>query len=443
MNFRIRKPNPWYWLLTLATHASAITLLQVIQSYPDLSTLHTYINNSSNLTSLLSTANNFTFLAPDNKAINSFLSDNNNVLTEGLLHATIQYSLLRGGYPKLSITETPQFVTSNLVNASYTNVTAGQAVELVEDGSGTPMAVSGNKSVSTAATTDIICTGGVVHIMDAVLSMPVQAVSQFTATGLEYFISILNNEGYLNSQNADYVDAVLTQPNITYLIPNSAAALANATALAAKVSADERKAVFEYHILPGVVAYSTDLKNGTSWKTAQGEDVTVTVQDGETYVNSAKVIASDYIVANGVVHVLDNLLDRNDTSPPPKPTASPSTASTSISAPAIATANAASHTAPSTSTSTSKSLSTGAIAGIAVGASAAGLLLLAALIFLFCRRRTRSGNQKQKRGSGVWSEPSSHVNEKGAGPYSPPGRPQRPKVVTQENELTGADGAGG
>ena len=141
--------------------------------------------------------------------------------------------------------------------------------------------------------------------MNEVLSVPVPAVSQFTASGLEYFISILNDEGYLNTDNVGYVDTVLALPNITYFIPNSAAALANATALAAEVSSDEKKAVFEYHIVPGVVDYSTDLTNGTSLKTAQGENVTITVQDGDVYVNSAKVIASDIIVANGVVHVLD------------------------------------------------------------------------------------------------------------------------------------------
>ncbi|TVY42169.1 Fasciclin-like arabinogalactan protein [Lachnellula subtilissima] len=425
------------WLATLVHYASAVTLLQVIQNYPDLSILNTYINNSTNITSLLSNANNFTFLAPNNKAIDSFLNNNPSVLTEGLLQATIQYSLLRGGYPKLSFTNTPQFVTSNLVNGSYTNVTAGQAVELVLDSNGTPQAVTGNKSVSTPATTDIVCTGGVVHIMDEVLSVPVPAVSQFTASGLEYFISILNNEGYLNTDNVGYVDAVLAQPNITYLIPNSAAALANATALAANVSSDEMKAVFEYHIVPGVVAYSTALTNGTSLKTAQGGNVTITVQDGDVYVNSAKVIASDYIVANGVVHVLDNLLDRNDTSPPPKPTASSTASSSSVSSPTsagIPTANASADAKASSHSPTSKSLSTGAIIGIAVGASAGGLLALAALIFWFCHRR-RSG--EQNRNSGVWSDQSTQGganNEKASAAYSP-GRPQRPKVMTQENEL--------
>jgi hypothetical protein len=139
--------------VTLITHGYAITLLQVIQSYPELSILNTYINNSTNATNLLSNANNFTFLAPNNIAITSFLSNNPNVLTKGLLEATVQYSLLRGGYPKLSFTDTPQFVTSNLVNASYTNVTAGQSVELVLNSNGGPQVVSGNKSVSTPATT--------------------------------------------------------------------------------------------------------------------------------------------------------------------------------------------------------------------------------------------------------------------------------------------------
>jgi len=150
MNLRIQT---LWWFATLVTHSYAITLLQVIQSYPELSILNTYINNSTNATGLLSNANNFTFLAPNNNAITSFITNNPNVLTEGLLEATVQYSLLRGGYPKLSFTNTPQFVTSNLVNASYTNVTAGQAVELVFNSNGGPQVVTGNKSVSTPSTT--------------------------------------------------------------------------------------------------------------------------------------------------------------------------------------------------------------------------------------------------------------------------------------------------
>jgi len=141
--------------------------------------------------------------------------------------------------------------------------------------------------------------------MNEVLSVPIQAVSQFTAAGLEYFISILNNGGYLSMENSGYVNEVLELPDITYFIPNSAAALSNATALAAKLSPDQLKSVFEYHIIPGFVGYSTLLKDGMSLKTAQGNNITITIQDGDMYVNSAKIITTDYIVANGVVHVID------------------------------------------------------------------------------------------------------------------------------------------
>jgi uncharacterized surface protein with fasciclin (FAS1) repeats len=47
------------------------------------------------------------------------------------------------------------------------------------------------------------------------------------------------------------------------------------------------------------------LQDGMSLKTVQGGNLSVSVQDGVMYVNAAKIIASDYLVANGVVHVID------------------------------------------------------------------------------------------------------------------------------------------
>jgi hypothetical protein len=142
------------WLTTLVTPASCITLLGVLQTYPELSTLYSYVNGnnnaSTNATSLLSNANNFTFLAPSNTAIKNLLASNADALTPDLVNALLQYSLLNGGYPSLSFTNESQFVASNLNNASYANVTGGQAVELVLGADGEPNIVSGNKSISTS-----------------------------------------------------------------------------------------------------------------------------------------------------------------------------------------------------------------------------------------------------------------------------------------------------
>jgi hypothetical protein len=127
---QLRIQSLW-WLLTLVSHGFAITLLEVIATYPQLSTLNTYVNVTSNVTSLLTSANNFTFLAASNTAISSFISDNPNVLTNDLLQATLQYSLLKGGYPTLSFSNVSQFVPTNLVNASYANVTGGQVSDFL------------------------------------------------------------------------------------------------------------------------------------------------------------------------------------------------------------------------------------------------------------------------------------------------------------------------
>ena len=140
--------------------------------------------------------------------------------------------------------------------------------------------------------------------MNDFLSIPVSAALAITDANLEYFVSILNGGGYLSTADA-YVNDVLELSDVTFFIPNSAAALAAATQIAQNSSAAEEEALFQYHVVQGFVGYSTRLKDGMSIQTAQGTNVTVTIQDGETYINAAKVIGFDYIIANGVVQVID------------------------------------------------------------------------------------------------------------------------------------------
>ncbi|PVH77458.1 FAS1 domain-containing protein, partial [Cadophora sp. DSE1049] len=250
-------------------------------------------------------SNNFTFLAPSNDAISALIqSKGNATLHEDLLLASVQYGMLKGGYPTLSFTNNSQFASTNLASPKYANVTGGQTVELITDEIGNPEVVSGNK-VSASVGDELICTGGIVHVIDKFLSIPIQAVLQVSAAKMQYFVSILNTAGYLNAANSEYVDGILNVPDVTYFIPNSANALEKATLQAANSTAEETKAVFQYHVVPGFVGYGSTLKDGMKLKTQEGSSLTITMQDGDMYVNSAKVIASDYIVANGVIHVID------------------------------------------------------------------------------------------------------------------------------------------
>lgn len=45
--------------------------------------------------------------------------------------------------------------------------------------------------------------------------------------------------------------------------------------------------------------------NGTTLTALNGGNLTVTIVDGDVFVNSAKVVTPNVLVANGVVHVID------------------------------------------------------------------------------------------------------------------------------------------
>jgi hypothetical protein len=49
------------------------------------------------------------------------------------------------------------------------------------------------------------------------------------------------------------------------------------------------------------------LKNGATYLTQGGANVTVTVRGNDYYINNAKIIASNQILENGVAHVIDQV----------------------------------------------------------------------------------------------------------------------------------------
>jgi hypothetical protein len=132
-------------LFALLQYASASSLLEVLASEPDLSTLFSRVNGSKVLAPLLSAANDYTFFAPSNNAIDTFLKAQLNTTSDAAFQALIQYSLVKKSFTAVTFTETPQFGKSNLVDAKFSNVTGGQVLELVTR-NGQAQVVSGNQT---------------------------------------------------------------------------------------------------------------------------------------------------------------------------------------------------------------------------------------------------------------------------------------------------------
>ncbi len=70
--------------------------------------------------------------------------------------------------------------------------------------------------------------------------------------------------------------------------------------------------ILQYHVVAGVAAASTELSNGQTIATVQGENVTIAKNDGvfigDATDTDAEVVIPDVSASNGIVHVIDKVL---------------------------------------------------------------------------------------------------------------------------------------
>jgi len=104
---------------------------------------------------------------------------------------------------------------------------------------------------------------------------------------------------------------------VTLFVPKNEAFLALGPAISS-MTAEEIGAVIEYSILPQVI-YSPGLTNGTKFATAQGGNISVRRSGNNLYINSAQLLDADILIANGVLHVVDNVLNPQGPGAQPNP----------------------------------------------------------------------------------------------------------------------------
>ena len=71
--------------------------------------------------------------------------------------------------------------------------------------------------------------------------------------------------------------------------------------------------VVNYHVVPGAAVTSGDLSDGDTFETLQGDELEVTIEDGNVFVEGAPVTAADVEADNGVAHVIGDVLLTNRT----------------------------------------------------------------------------------------------------------------------------------
>lgn len=218
---------------------------------------------------------------------------------------------------------TPQFVPTLLSVSGpgmATGLSAVQKISLQLVGAAA-MVFSGFKQMSMITKYDQVFDGGVVHIIDTVLTPPGTPSDTALDLGLTSFYGALNKTSMLDDVNT-LQDATIFAPN--NLAFEAVGSVVNSASVADLMS------VLGYHVvqgtsMPGMPMFSTMLMGmmpgtaGMSMAAKRQEQTTMTLatfaggnvtvgvdaDTGDLFINSAKVVMSDIITSNGVIHVLD------------------------------------------------------------------------------------------------------------------------------------------
>ncbi|KAI1174419.1 FAS1 domain-containing protein [Nemania sp. FL0916] len=301
-------------LLSIATAQSPTSLTDALGSQnSSLSSLNTLLQQNPQYLSALGSTQNVTFLAPNNDAVAAFMNSTNSSsssLSPGDLGALLSYHVLNGTYYPSNITNTSQFIPTQLLNTTFTNLTDGQRVEcLTRDNNVT--FISALKQNISAVNGNVNFTNGTIYIVNGVLSIPQNLTNTLTNANLTAAVGAINAANQTTN---------LTQlSNATIFAPNNQAFYAIGSLLGNQTT-DQLKGITGYHVVNGTVAYSPDLKNQTL-RAQNGEDINISVINGTVFANSARVTVPDVLYGNGVVHVIDQVLNPSNTTASPNPSA--------------------------------------------------------------------------------------------------------------------------
>ncbi|KAK4222502.1 FAS1 domain-containing protein [Podospora fimiseda] len=305
--------------LTLLAAANAVTaqsLAEVLAAQAEtLSSLTTWLESQELVYNLLAGAEDVTLLAPSNNALQQLNSSplaNELLSNTEFLTAFLSYHVLNGTYFASNLTSSPVQVIPTLLDLQgYDNIAGGQKL-IAQSVDGGVSFISGGGLKSTVQAANFNYTGGTIHIIDNILTIPANVSTTALSANLTALVGAV--------QQAGLVETLDTTPDLTIFAPtnDAFAAIGN---LVSGLTIEQLTSILGYHVVPGAVVYSTDVTNGLTAKSLQGTDLNFRVVDGEVWVNSAKVIAADVLVANGVVHVIDGVLNPDNASAAPNPAA--------------------------------------------------------------------------------------------------------------------------
>lgn len=260
-------------------------------------------------------------IAPSNKAIDNIPYTALNPLwdpeNKDKTIPILQYHILNGAVSISSLKEGPTyFETTRLTNSAYTNVTSGQGVLINKQGDSV-IFTSGQGARCTLTQADISFSGGLIQVVDNLLIPPTQISNTAIAFQAKSFLGSL--------YAAKLMPDIAYRKNVTIFVPQDDAYKAVGGTLQS-LNATKLARIMNYHIIPNQVLSSDLLTNGTKYPTlatnASGnsaDQITIRQDGNNKYANTAQIVQPDILIANGVMHIIANVLNPDVESNVPNP----------------------------------------------------------------------------------------------------------------------------
>ena len=119
-----------------------------------------------------------------------------------------------------------------------------------------------------------------------------------------------NNTQFASRLSRSNLTSLLDKtPSITVFIPSDAA-FAAATAGNNNRTNETTSQISSQllgHVLVDQVLYLPSLVDGATYKTKAGTTITISVRGGRYFVNGVLIVQSDFIIENGVAHILNKV----------------------------------------------------------------------------------------------------------------------------------------
>lgn len=234
----------------------------------------------------------FTVFAPTDQAFAALpagtLEDLLRPESKAVLQSILAYHVVPGSVAASDVVKLRGAVTVN-----------GQRIEIQASDDG--VLVDGARVTKT----DIRCSNGIIHVIDAVL---LPSTKDVVATAIE--------AGEFQTlaaalKAAGLVEALQGEGPFTVFAPTDAAFAALPAGTLDSLLRPENKqklvAILKLHVVPGRV-FSDAAAKGATVKALSGGELRTRSEGGKVLVNGARVLSADIDAANGVIHVIDSVL---------------------------------------------------------------------------------------------------------------------------------------